>query len=612
MGSKLKCPCCAKSIKIQFFNLYNTLGAVDLTNSNPNINASLGDSKLQKVNTFSLKNILIGIVLAVTVAALYFLSRYNYLLFHGVVEVFTVVIAIVIFTIAWNTRKISDNNYMLFIGMAFVFVAGFDLLHTLAFKGMGVFPDISTNLATQLWIITRYLFAFSILIPILFVNRKIKPTIIIAGYSAVTALLLLSLFYWNNFPQAYIDGAGLTTFKIASEFVISAALLLGIGLLIRSRRQFSNNVFRLLLAAMAVAIATEMSFTLYTDVYGVANMIGHMLDFLSFFLIYRALVNTSLTRPYDMLFRNLKASEERNINRVSELTQVNAELEKEIGERKKAEIKTKESESIACQRAEDLQRLQVKLEEKAAEVEEYATNMENLAQERLRQLQNSERLAAIGATAAMVGHDLRNPLQAISGDLYFAKKDIAKLPDSQQKKNMSEYIETIQSSVDYINKIVQDLQDYARPIKLNLHATNLDALLSELLTKLEAPPEISVTYSVAENTKIIMTDSLVLKRILTNLASNAVQAMPNGGKLTFTTISDDGTIVITVEDTGIGISEEVKDKLFTPMFTTKAKGQGFGLVVVKRMTEALGGKITFESEVGKGTKFVVSIPASIQ
>ena len=123
------------------------------------------------------------------------------------------------------------------------------------------------------------------------------------------------------------------------------------------------------------------------------------------------------------------------------------------------------------------------------------------------------------------------------------------------------------------------------------------------------PPEtITVFYSINEGFPKIKTDQLYLKRIITNLASNAVQAMPSGGKLGITAKCKDPKIFITVEDTGEGIPDDAKEKLFKPLFTTKSKGQGFGLAVVKKLTEALDGKVTVESTVGKGTRFILEFP----
>jgi signal transduction histidine kinase len=225
-----------------------------------------------------------------------------------------------------------------------------------------------------------------------------------------------------------------------------------------------------------------------------------------------------------------------------------------------------------------------------------------------KQLQDQERLAAIGATAGMVGHDIRNPLQAISGDLYFIKKDLSKMPDSSPKENVTESLQAIESSVAYINKIVQDLQDYTRPIKLSIQEIDLEELCKEQLSDVNLPNNLIRSCQVNKEVKTLKTDRLILKRILNNLTINAVQAMPDGGKLTLSAYRDAKNIVIVVADTGVGIPPEVQPKLFTPTFTTKAKGQGFGLAVVKRMTEVLGGTVTFESQEGKGTKFIIELP----
>ena len=252
--------------------------------------------------------------------------------------------------------------------------------------------------------------------------------------------------------------------------------------------------------------------------------------------------------------------------------------------------------------------LQVKLEESAVRLEEYANQMEELANKRAEQLKDAERLATIGATAGMVGHDIRNPLQAITGDIYLAKTELIAIPDGEEKKNLTENLTEIEKNVDYINKIVADLQDFARPLNPNIEETDLKLIIDDLLKKNGLPENIKVNVKVESDARKVEADSTFINRIMYNLVNNAVQAMPKGGKLTIYAYKEANDTIISVKDTGVGIPEAVKGKLFTPMFTTKSKGQGFGLPVIKRMTEALGGTVTFESQEGKGTTFMVRLP----
>lgn len=219
-------------------------------------------------------------------------------------------------------------------------------------------------------------------------------------------------------------------------------------------------------------------------------------------------------------------------------------------------------------------------------------------------------LAAIGATAGMVGHDIRNPLQAITGDLYLAKTELVESPNCDGKNRALESIAEIEKNVDYINKIVADLQDYARPLNPRSQQTSVKSVFNDVLAKNGVSENVKVTVEVEDKADKVMADPDYLKRIAANLTLNAVQAMPNGGELIIRGYVDTQTqdTLITVKDTGVGIPENVKPKLFTPMMTTKSKGQGFGLPVVKRMTEALGGTVTFESTEGKGTTFIIRLP----
>jgi len=536
-----------------------------------------------------IKNIIVLLAAAVSLVALYVLSGHNYLLFHGLVEIFGIVIAFAIFVIAWNSRYIIDNHYLLFVGISFLFVAGFSLLHTLAYKGMGVFPEVGANLATQLWIVTRYLLSFSLFMPLLFISRRFKAGIIFAVYFLIAIFLAVSIFYWNNFPVAYIDDAGLTLFKVASEYIITAVFLMTAGLLVLKRQEFSSSVFRLLVGALATAAAAELAFTLYVDVYGIANMVGHLLNVVSFYLIYRALIETGFAKPYELLFFYLKQSEVTLTNRADELMRVNQKLEHEIVERKQVE--------------EMLQQAQAKLQD-------YAQNLEQLVEERTKQLKDKERMAAIGEIAGMVGHDLRNPLQAVSCEIYLTKNQLSMLPSSGQKTKLQASIEAIEEQTGYMGKIVSDLQTFVKPVQAQKQAVNLKQLFVGVLDQVVIPENIQSNLQI-KGALTITADPYLLKRVLINLVTNAVQAMPEGGELTIKAQDNAaGQTLIVVKDTGVGIPKEVKSKIFTPLFTTKAKGQGFGLAACKRSVESQGGTITFESEADKGTKFIITLPSN--
>ncbi len=263
----------------------------------------------------------------VVLLGLLVISEDSYLLFHSLIELFSIIVAGSIFMIVWNARSYLDNDYFLFIGIAYFFTGIIDLLHTLAYHGMGVFAATGSNLATQLWVAGRYLQCITLLIAPLFCSRKLKIRFQILIYSVITSLLLASIFYWQIFPVCYVEGSGLTAFKIASEYTVIAILGAAIWLLLQQRQWFDKGVLRLLIWSMVATIAAEFAFTSYINVDGSTNVIGHFLRLISFYLAYKAVVETGLIKPQLVLFHNLTQSEERLRQQADELQSRNEELD---------------------------------------------------------------------------------------------------------------------------------------------------------------------------------------------------------------------------------------------------------------------------------------------
>jgi len=250
-----------------------------------------------------------------------------------------------------------------------------------------------------------------------------------------------------------------------------------------------------------------------------------------------------------------------------------------------------------------------KLKETEEKLRRYSEHLEELVEERTRKLRQAERMAAIGETAAMVGHDLRNPLQGIVGLIYLLEKQVENIPSEVvEKQKMSERLWMVQKQATYMDKIVSDLRDYARPVDAGPVPTCVSRLINDVLQLVAIPPNVQVSVSIPGNLPRLMLDPELMKRVFSNLVLNAVQAMPKGGRLTVEAFREGDVAFISIQDTGIGIPEENLSRLFKPLFTTKSKGQGFGLAVCKRIVEAHKGTIIAESEVGRGSTFTIKIP----
>jgi len=196
----------------------------------------------------------------------------------------------------------------------------------LAYNGMGVFQSSGTDLATQLWVSARYMESLSLLAAPFFLRRRLNLTIIMAVYASLFSILILFIFYWHVFPVCFAEQTGLTEFKNVSEFIIIGILLVSLILLLTVRRDFDSRVVQFISWSIIITMVSEFAFTRYAGPYEAANMIGHYLKLVSFYLIYKALIEIGLREPYNLLFRDLKQSEQ-------ELQKARDQLEARVRER---------------------------------------------------------------------------------------------------------------------------------------------------------------------------------------------------------------------------------------------------------------------------------------
>ncbi|MCM0081633.1 GAF domain-containing protein [Geomonas sp. Red32] len=277
----------------------------------------------------------------VVIAILYASSLHSYLLFHSLIEIFTIAIAFSLLTLTWNSRRFLTSGCIKAIGIGYGLIAIVDLIHALTYKGMGVFPAYGANLPTQLWIAARSLQALLLCVAPLYARRNLNEhaflAVTVAATGAVTALI-----FAGGFPDCFIEGKGLTPFKIAAEYLISASLFLALVLFIRARSAFNARVFALLVAGIVCTIGSEVAFTSYISVYGSANMIGHFLKLAAFALAYRALIVTGVQEPFEVIFRDLKQAELALLHHQETLEEQVRErtvaLETEVTEHRLAEV----------------------------------------------------------------------------------------------------------------------------------------------------------------------------------------------------------------------------------------------------------------------------------
>jgi len=245
-------------------------------------------------------------------------------------------------------------------------------------------------------------------------------------------------------------------------------------------------------------------------------------------------------------------------------------------------------------------------------------SLENRVEARTRELKSAqdelikkERLAAIGQMASVVGHEIRNPLAVINNSIYFIKTKINSAASSSAvpiEPKIIKHISIIESEIRQANGIIDEILGFARTKDLNTRLTHLNSYVDDLLMSFPCPAHIELVKELAPENPTVNIDTDEMTQAVRNLIKNGIEVMPERGKVTVRTEVVGEMVRLDVEDAGHGIPKETLEKIFAPFFTTKARGTGLGLAVVKKVLDRHKGRVEAVSTVGKGTCFKLFIP----
>lgn len=513
------------------------------------------------------KHISIVFITLLAMAGFYAVNSYNYLLFHIFAELFSIIIAFGVFIIAWNARSFMTNHFTLFIGIAYFFVGLLDIMHLLTYQGMSVFSLQDANTATQFWIAARYLESTSLFIAPFMLLRRLNAYGTMALFSGICAAAILSILKWHIFPVCYLQDVGLTPFKKISEYIIVLILLAASGVLYRYRRLKDPMVFRWLLAAIGFSIAAEITFTEYVRVYDIFNIIGHYIEIISFFCIYKAVIEISLRRPYNTLFQDLKRSEE---------------ALKEAGVRLEATVR---------QRTADLQSTVHQLSE------EVTRRIE--AEKMLRRL-SQKSIDALESDHMSVAREVHDSIGASLAAIKFMVEDTI----SKLDKSDGLLIEQLKKAVFYLGDTIQESRHISAKLRpLSLEELGLQPTIDVYVRKFEeiyTNIRVKTTFNareeqVPENLKIVL--YRVLQEGLKNVGRRS--------KATHVDILlnvDNGKLILEIKDNGKGFDAQIDQC-----------GQIDGdvdsdLLNLCERTELLGGNFNLTSTPNLGTFIKIEFP----
>lgn len=228
----------------------------------------------------------------------------GYLPFHYLMENLTILVGMLLYVLAYRTYRFSRNSIVLFIGITYFYASLLGIVHTMTYKGMNLIPGISSDFPTQYWIARRFMESLGILLATTVGKREVSPFRIHVGFGIATVLVIAAISF-GIFPSCYVDGSGLTPFKKISEYLILAICAATLWRIKVEVALIGASYAKSLAGAILVGMAAEFCFTLYSTVFDIFNVVGHLLYFASSGLIAVFVINESLERPYSSIFETV-------------------------------------------------------------------------------------------------------------------------------------------------------------------------------------------------------------------------------------------------------------------------------------------------------------------
>ncbi|OHC65214.1 MAG: hypothetical protein A2040_02470 [Rhodocyclales bacterium GWA2_65_19] len=592
--------------------------------------------------------------------ALIWLSRYSFLWFHTLAELFCVVVGAALYLIARYSHVFNRNSFLLFLAQGFFWASVLDAIHAMAYSGMGLVPGGDPNPATQIWLCARALEATTLLLAPRYLNQRPIEAWTFGVFGTAT-IAALALVFFGELPDAFVVGSGLTPFKIGSEYLIITVLFLAGWRLRQHHAGIDLTLYRILVCVIGLTIVSEFAFTLYVSVFGLSNLVGHIAKFWAFWLLMLVMSRWMLAEPFRILSANATSFDAMPmpvlvLDRHGRVQSGNEAARQQhpgdaVGRAlheiwHPAAIARAECEVCrAIDAGQGISTVQhdperdewsgVRLHpiQQHDQTSGYIYVHTNITERKRSEekLAQAEKLELIGRMTGGLAHDFNNLMGIVLGSLGLLGKRVA---DDEKARH---HIALAQQAAQRATEVTRSLLAVARKQPLAPRLLNVRQVIIEMmpLIRQSVGNRITVTEThcalcaPTECARCILAsvDPAGLSNAILNLVINARDAMPQGGELLIGTdvrtlaAAESGTpadlspgcyVIVGIADTGTGMTPQVAERAFEPFFTTKGSGAGtgLGLASVYGFARQSGGTATIDSQPGLGTSIQLYLPAA--